>query len=112
MNPLIESSAGRDDRGGLVPHLTPDSRGRVGVGVGGPACEVVAGDGGVVVGLGGTFGEVPEGGDVGSSGALDLEPGTVPLVVDRRGCPVVQPPQAGDRGGALKQAGADRSVSE
>src|SRR6202044_2555217 len=26
MNPLIERSAGRDDSGSLVPHLTPDPR--------------------------------------------------------------------------------------
>jgi hypothetical protein len=101
MNPLTERSAGRDDRGRLVPHLTPDSRGRVGVGVGGPAREVVQGDSGVDVDVGGTIGEVPEGSGIGCSGALELEPGAVPLIVDRRGGPVVQPTEARDLDGCL-----------
>jgi hypothetical protein len=97
---LVVGSAGLDDRGGLVPDLAPDSGGGVGVWVGGPAREVVRRDGGVDVDPGGSVDEVPEGGAVGSSGALELDP-AVPLVVDRGGGPVVQPPPAGDLGGCF-----------
>src|SRR5580704_4027143 len=99
VDPLVVGAAGSDDRGGLVPDLAPDSGGGGGVGVGGPAREVVRRDGGVDVDPGGSVDEVPEGGAVGSSGALELDPGAVPLIVDRRGGPVVQPPQPGDLGG-------------
>src|SRR5580658_4055955 len=94
---LVVGAAVRDDDGGLVPDLAPDPGGWVGLGAGGPAREVLRGDGGVDVDPSGTRGEVPEGGAVRPAGALKLQP-AVPLVVDRGGGPVVQPPQAGDLG--------------
>src|ERR1700722_13950578 len=89
MDALVVGAAVRDDDGGLVPDLAPDSGGGVGVGAAGPAREVVRRDGGVDVDPSGTRGEVPEGGPVGPPGALELDP-AVPLVVDRGGGPVVQ----------------------
>src|SRR6266566_2190934 len=80
VDPLVVGAAVRDDDGGLVPDLAPDAGGGVGVGVGGPAREVLRRDGGV-----------------GPPGALELDP-AVPVVVDRGGGPVVQPPPAGDLG--------------
>src|SRR5580692_7310568 len=97
---LVVGAARRDDDGGLVPDLAPDAGGGAGLGAGGPAGKVLRRDGGVDVDPGGTLGEVPQGGAVGPSGALELDP-AVPLVVDRGGGPVVQPPPAGDLGGYL-----------
>src|ERR1700722_4384590 len=75
------------------------------------AGSVVRRDGGVDVDPSGTRGEVPEGGAVGPPGALELDP-AVPLVVDRGGGPVVQPPQAGNLGGCLDQDGPDDLIHE
>ena len=86
VDPLVVGSAEPDDDGGLVPDLAPDPGGGVGLGVGGPAREVLRRDGGIDVEPSGTRGEVPEGGAVGPPGALELDP-AVPLVVDRRWSP-------------------------
>jgi DNA-binding CsgD family transcriptional regulator len=71
---LVVGAAEPDDDGGLVPDLAPDSGGGVGLGVAGPALEVLRRDGGVDVEPGGTVGEVPEGGAVGAASALELDP--------------------------------------
>src|SRR6202040_1219630 len=54
VDPLVVGAAGRDDNGGLVPDLAPDSGGGGGLGVGGPALEVLRRDSGVDVDPGGT----------------------------------------------------------
>jgi hypothetical protein len=81
--------------------------------VGGPAHEVDRGGGAVVVGdLCRALGEAEEGGHVGLCGALELNPGVVPLVEVGGGPPVVHLALARDLQRQLKHVGPDGVVHE